>query len=147
MARHNGGDTVKAGFYFNIEAWTVMTLSGEGGTLPGATTEQYLRVGTPLLFVLAPLMGAVYAMFLPFIGIAMVLKYVGGLVVDMVRDAAHAVFAATTPAWRPGVANLSGDDERKKDVEAPAGTPHDNLEALEKDIDAIERESGEPKRK
>jgi len=140
MARHNGGETVKAGFYFNRDAWTVTTFSGEGGVLPGAATERYLRVATPLLFVFAPLMGALFAMFLPFIGIAMVLQHVGRLVVDTVRDTAQAAVGATAPAWRPGVANLSGDDAKKKDAAAPAG-PHETLDAIEKEIETIERES------
>jgi hypothetical protein len=148
MARHNGGDTVKAGFYVNLDAWTVTTLSGEGGALPGAPAERYLRVAAPLLIVLAPLMGALYAMFLPFIGIAMVLQYVGGLVVDTVRDTAHAVLAATMPAWRPGVAHLSGDDAKKAEAaEAEAKEPGDTLDAIEKEIESIEREFDERARK
>ena len=140
MARHNGGDTVKAGFYFNLDTWMVTTFSGEGGVLPGVGTERYLRVATPTLFVFAPLMGALFAMFLPFIGIAMVLQYVGGLVVDTVRDTAHSVLAATTPAWRPGVAHLSGDDAKKKDAEPAPAKPSGQLDAIEKEIEKVERD-------
>ena len=147
MARHNGGDTVKAGFYFNLDAWTVTTLSGEGGVLPGAAIERYLRVAAPLLFVLGPLMGALYAMFLPFIGIAMVLQYVGRLAADTLRYLVRATLAATAPAWRPGTAHLSGDDARKKDADASGEAPHERLDAIEKEIDAAEGESGTDARK
>ena len=77
MLRHQGGDKVKAGFYFNMDSWEVATDVGPGrGARGRAPTARYLRMPLPVLLVFAPLMGACFAMFLPFIGIALVLDFV-----------------------------------------------------------------------
>ena len=49
----------------------------QGGILPGDAADKYLRVPVLALLVLAPMMGAVYAMFLPFIGFAMLFSFLG----------------------------------------------------------------------
>ena len=71
MTKYNGGETAKAGFYWNRGTWGVEVVPAEGGTLPGVDTTTYLRVPWPLLLVIAPVMGGAFAMFLPFIGIAL----------------------------------------------------------------------------
>jgi hypothetical protein len=80
MTRYTAGDTVKAGFYWNKQAWGAEIVPREGGTLPGDAGDAYYRIGWPVLLVAAPVMGGAFAMFLPFIGIAL-----------LVRFAAHAV--------------------------------------------------------
>lgn len=75
MTKYNGGETVKAGFYWNRGTWGVEVVPAEGGTLPGADTTAYLRVPWPLLLVIAPVMGGAFAMFLPFIGIALLVQF------------------------------------------------------------------------
>lgn len=74
MTKYTGGETVKAGFYWNRGAWGVELIPAEGGTLPGEGTT-YLRVPWPLLLVIAPVMGGAFAMFLPFIGIALLAQF------------------------------------------------------------------------
>jgi hypothetical protein len=74
-----GGDTVRFGFYWNRREWEARIVPKEGGTLPGAPEVTYLRLPLVAVLVLAPLMGAAYAMFLPFIGFAMVAMYLAGL--------------------------------------------------------------------
>jgi len=71
MTKYTGGDTVKAGFYWNRGAWGVELIPAEGGTLPGDGAIKYVRVPWPALLVIAPVMGGAFAMFLPFIGLAL----------------------------------------------------------------------------
>jgi hypothetical protein len=73
MKTYNGGDEVKAGFYVNRNAWKVTTLSGKGGTLPGENVDRYVRMPGLLVLLMAPIMGGLFAIFLPFIGIALLL--------------------------------------------------------------------------
>ena len=47
MTKYNGGETVKAGFYWNRGTWGVELVPAEGGTLPGGDTTTYLRVPWP----------------------------------------------------------------------------------------------------
>jgi hypothetical protein len=78
-----GGEHVKAGFYWNLREWAAAIVPREGGILAGGAEARYLRIPLPMLLFLAPLMGAAYAMFLPFIGFAMVTMYLAGLVKGM----------------------------------------------------------------
>ncbi|HSL21322.1 MAG TPA: hypothetical protein VK886_07300 [Vicinamibacterales bacterium] len=73
MFRHKGGDTVKGGFYWNQAQWHLENVEGKAGVLPGGDENRYARVPTLLLFVLAPLMGALFVVFLPFIGFALLI--------------------------------------------------------------------------
>jgi hypothetical protein len=75
MTKYNGGETVKAGFYWNRGTWGVELIPAEGGNLPGEAGTTYLRVPWPLLLVIAPVMGGAFAMFLPFIGIALLAQF------------------------------------------------------------------------
>jgi hypothetical protein len=71
MKTYTGGQTVGAGFYWNQAKWNAEIIPAEGGTLAGATQTRYRRVPWPLLLVAAPAMGGAFALFLPFIGFAM----------------------------------------------------------------------------
>ena len=74
-----GGDEVRGGFYWNRREWEACMVPKEGGTLRGTPDDAYLRLPLLAVLALAPLMGAAYAMFLPFIGFAMVAMYLAGL--------------------------------------------------------------------
>lgn len=78
MLRYKGGETVKPGFYFNLTEWDAQVVPKEGGALAGDPANPYIKLPLPAVLVLAPLMGAVYAFFLPFIGFAMVMMYLAG---------------------------------------------------------------------
>ncbi|MCM2258169.1 MAG: hypothetical protein NDJ94_21250 [Vicinamibacteria bacterium] len=75
MAKQYAGDTVKAGFYWRTAQWQIVTIAEDGETLPGHAGDNYYRVPALLLLGLAPIMGALFVMFLPFIGIAIVLQH------------------------------------------------------------------------
>lgn len=74
MLKQQAGDTVKAGFYWRMAQWQILTLAEDGETLPGHAGETFYRIPAFALLLLAPVMGALFVMFLPFIGIAMVLQ-------------------------------------------------------------------------
>jgi hypothetical protein len=147
MLRHQGGETVKAGFYVNAESWEINTISGrEGGTLEGGATTRYLRIPVLGMLLFAPLMGALFAMFLPFIGIAMVAQYCAVKAWDGARHAAHATVVALGPSWQPRTAHLTGarDEEKKEAGETPPATDA-RLESLEREIEEQARRDGTPR--
>jgi len=80
MTTYTGGQAVKAGFYWNRGEWAARVVPAEGGRLPGGAETKYTRVGWPVLLVVAPAMGGAFAMFLPFLGLAMIAKYALGRV-------------------------------------------------------------------
>jgi hypothetical protein len=141
MARHHGGDKVNAGFYLNVATWEVTTLSGKGGTLPGGKDAHFLRVPTIGALMFAPLMGAVYAIFLPFIGIALVAQYATKKAAAGVRNVTESVMGTMTPAWRPGEAHFTGTPEEKDKAKEGERAPHveERLKKIEKEIERRER--------
>ena len=96
------------------------------------------------MLTLAPMMGAMYVMFLPFIGFALLAEHVGRMAVGAARKGAEDVAGALIPEVRPGEAYLTGKKDGKKATEAKAADKADKaggeVEQLEKKI-AEKRES------
>jgi hypothetical protein len=76
LKKYQGGANVKGGFYWNTAELEVVPVDGKNGTLPGGPTQNYLKVPALALIPLAIGFSALYVMFLPFIGFAMVLSLV-----------------------------------------------------------------------
>jgi len=75
MTNFKGGETVKAGFYWNRGKMGAEVIPAEGGTLSGTGETVYNRIPWPVLLVVAPVMGGAFAMFLPFLGLGMLAKH------------------------------------------------------------------------
>jgi hypothetical protein len=123
-----------------MERWEVSTLSGQGGVLAGASDSQYLRVPLPLLLVCAPMMGAAFAMFLPFIGIALVLDFAAKRAWAACRDAVRASVMAISPRTQTGEAYFTGDAPKKTKAKDDAEIDA-RLKALEDEIADLEPKS------
>jgi hypothetical protein len=111
MLRHNGGDRVGKGTYWNLANGERVDIKDEG-TLPGEAKKTYYKMPAAAIIVVAPVLGLLYAAFLPFIGIAMLVKLVaqkiGGGVMETVQGSASFGF-------RPSESYLSGKKKGKKD--------------------------------
>ncbi len=131
MSKHTGGAEVKAGFYWNLRKWEMVTLSGIGGTLPGNADDRYLKVPIVAFLFIAPVMGGLYAFFLPFIGFAMVFAFLGRKLGAASRAAAVRVGGLVSPQWRPGEAYLAGKRGKKNGGPADAKSDEDKTEKTE----------------
>ena len=89
-----GGDKVKYGFYWNVREWEAQVVPKEGGTLAGTSDVRYVRMPLFVLLVVAPIMGAIYAFFLPFIGFAMLAMFLVGRLRRMISGTPPAVDAS-----------------------------------------------------
>jgi hypothetical protein len=118
MLRHNGGEIVGNGTYWNLSNGERIDIAAEG-TLPGDRKRTFYRMPAAAIIVVAPVIGLIYAAFLPFIGIAMLVKLVaqkiGGAVMETVQGSASF-------AWRPSESYLSGRKNRAKKDEASKDT-------------------------
>lgn len=114
MFRYAGGDTVRQGFYWNAHKWEVTLIERQGGVLPGEGAERFARVPVLAMLLVAPIMGGLYVVFLPFIGVAMVADYVARRVARAITAGAVTLLAAIAPAWRPGEAYLAERERRRK---------------------------------
>jgi hypothetical protein len=107
-----GGHKTAAGTYWNLMDGSRVELKEEG-ILPGNEKAIYIKAHGALVLAASPVLGLLFAVFLPFIGIAMTLMLVAGKIVDGVTSAA-AVSASF--GWRPVEAYLTG--KRKQAAKA-----------------------------
>ncbi len=68
MAVQLGGAQVRGGYYVNGRTFEFATVAVDGGRLPGGAEARWLRVPTPLVFFVAPVLGALFVVALPLIG-------------------------------------------------------------------------------
>ena len=76
MFRHNGGNRVKPGFYWNPNRWEIIPAK-KGDTLPGDEETGYYKIPFILVLLLGPLMGGLYVGFLPLIGFGLFFGLIG----------------------------------------------------------------------
>lgn len=109
MLKYNGGNRVGTGTYWNLTNGERIDINSEG-TLPGDVKKTYYRMPAAAIIVAGPVLGLLYAAFLPFIGIAMLVKLVGqkagGGVMEMVHGSASF-------GWRPSESYLSGGKKKE----------------------------------
>lgn len=110
---NTGGHTVQAGTYWNLANGSRVQMAQEG-VLPGDGNTRYLKAPVVVMLMAAPLLGLVFAMFLPFIGIAMTLNLAGK---KLVQGVASAAAGSMSFGWRPIEAYLAGR-RNKKEVRA-----------------------------
>jgi hypothetical protein len=96
MGTRRGGDTVKGGYYWNLERWDATFVEGPAGELPGSPREIYRGIPTVALLFAAPIMGALFVMFLPFIGIALLLQHIARAAVEAAGEAIENVMRLRT---------------------------------------------------
>ncbi len=113
-----GGSQVKSGFYWSPRAWEMTMIPAGGGTLPGKADREFLRVPTPLFLLLAPVMGAGYVFFLPFVGFVLIANWAGRKAAVLVKDAFMLTAVAVSPKWAPGEAYLAGRRQARQERKA-----------------------------
>jgi hypothetical protein len=133
MAITRGGDMVRGGYYWNMQKWDATFVEGKEGALPGSAKETYRRVPVPLLLLGAPIMGALFVMFLPFIGIALLVQQMTRAGMELAGDALERVLMSVSPSWRPGMAFLAGRAAKRR-ARQHDEVPDETLNALEQEI-------------
>jgi hypothetical protein len=120
MAKHTGGMQVKSGYYWNPRNWEVEVVPPEGGRLQGPANASYMKIPFPLLFVVVPLFGALFLMFLPLIGFvlfgyAIVKKVTGGVkqtATELASTMAPGGFAAGEAHFTGKPGEESGEEKK-----------------------------------
>ena len=72
-----GGSKVEGGFYWNLKNWEIVPVDGKHGILPGTDKDAYAPVPSLAMLALAPAMGALLVIFLPFAGVALAFQALG----------------------------------------------------------------------
>ena len=76
----SGGQTVKAGTYWDLENGNRVQMDQEG-TLPGSEKTRYIKAPAAVMLMAAPIIGLVFAVFLPFIGRELASQYIAGVII------------------------------------------------------------------
>jgi hypothetical protein len=105
----------------------------DGEALPGKYGEKYLAVPILLAFVVAPLMGAAFLMFLPLIGFYLALHALTRPVTRLFSRSATEIAATMQPGWQPGEAHLTGQ-------RASEGSGHGQERASQGELDELQKE-------
>lgn len=103
-----GNQKVESGYYFNIKQGILFC----DDVLPGDSNTKYYSVPVPLLFLMAPIFGLSFVLFLPFIGISMVL---GLGIKQLVKSTVKFVSKISCFGWRPSESYLTGAEEEDDD--------------------------------
>lgn len=109
MLMHKGGHTVTQGTYWNITNGERID-AGSEESLPGNGQTRYIKMSGAMILLAGPALGLIFALFLPFIGIAMTLGLIGK---KLITGVAHVAVKSTTFGWRPIEAYLNGKQRRK----------------------------------
>ena len=129
MTRFESNASVKSGYYFNPVTLSLIPVSRDGERLPNEKGSWY-AVPTFLALALVPLLGAMFAFFLPALGFLLTAQAAVVKVTGMARGGAGELMA---PGYAPGMAHLTGKPgEAKQEGEAKA-TPE--LEKLAAEIE------------
>ncbi len=129
MTTYSGNQKVKSGYYFSTNTFGVEVIGEEGGTLPGASTARYISVPFPALFVIVPVVGLAFLMFLPLIGFVLLGYALVQRVTGLVSRQAGAFAATVAPPQATGAAYLGGREGEKKNEEVSP-----EIEKLEKEV-------------
>lgn len=130
MTTFNGNSSVSGGYYLSTKTFAIEVIGNDGGTLPGPATVKYVAVPFPLLFLVVPVIGLAFLMFLPAIGFALFGKAVVMRLTGHVAEGATSLAANIAPDLSTGAAYMTGH----KDEEKAAGKVSPELEKLEKEL-------------
>ena len=83
--------------------------------------QDFLKAHWLLGLFLAPILGGLFVVCLPFIGFAMFFRWVFETVTGSAREGARDLAATVTPGWRPGEVHMTGRALDVKHDELPAG--------------------------
>jgi hypothetical protein len=122
------GTMVKGGFYWNRDRLNLITVNGKEGLLPGTDGQRYMRIPVLAMLLLAPMLGGLFVMFMPFIGFALVFQHLGRLTVSGVKRASRGLLSVVAPTWRPGEAYFAGKEDDKKPAKDTPGATSDQTD-------------------
>ncbi len=132
MTTYSGNTSVPSGYYLSTRSFAIEVVPEDGGTLPGASNARYISVPFPALFLVVPVVGLAFLMFLPAIGFALFAQAIAMKITGRVVESAGSLAASVAPDMATGAAYMTGHKEGEKKAE-PA-TPE--VEKLAKEIES-----------
>lgn len=126
--RHMAGDQVGKGNYWNFSNGERITMNTEG-VLPGDDSAVYYKASPLVILAAGPVLGLIYAAFLPFIGLAIIARLV---ISKLFGGSAAEISRIATFNWNPAESYLAGR-RQKKGEKKDAGAETDNMQGKKKE--------------
>jgi hypothetical protein len=116
MARlgHRGGEIGSKGNYWNLTNGERVIMRSEG-QLPGDGSVTYYRINPIIILAAGPVLGLLYAAFLPLIGLFIAGKV---LMAKMLGRSADEVSKVAAFNWTPSESYLAGKQQKGKNEES-----------------------------
>jgi hypothetical protein len=115
MLTWKGEQKAGPGTYWDIQTGERVVMEGQD-ILPGESSTRYIKAPSAVMLLFGPVLGLVYAIFLPFAGIAMTIGFVGKKIANAGERAVHRMADSTVKraffGWRPIQAYLARKRKR-----------------------------------
>jgi hypothetical protein len=108
---YKGGVHVAQGTYWDIKKGSPIDI-GQDSILPGTAEKTYIKASVTTMLMAAPMLGLLFAIFLPFIGIAMAVSMLARRVFG---ESADVLIRSLSFGWKPIEAYLSGKKKKEED--------------------------------
>jgi hypothetical protein len=112
-----GAQQAVTGTYWDISTGDRLSIKDQE-TLPGDYSKTYIKASSAVVLLFGPVFGLIFAIFLPFIGIAMAVSFVGKKIVGagktQVQRVANSAVRNIFFAWKPLQAYLAGRQKTTK---------------------------------
>jgi hypothetical protein len=114
MLTYKGGNKVEKGTYWELSSGQRIDVANEA-ILSGDNSSTYLRMSAGFMLLAGPVIGLLYVVLLPFIGIATVATVAARKVIG---GAFNLIGKSLSFGWRPRTAYLAGKKKKdKKDAQ------------------------------
>jgi hypothetical protein len=110
MLTYKGGNKVEKGTYWELSSGQRIDVADES-ILSGDNSSTYLRMSAGFMLLAGPVIGLVYVVLLPFIGIATVASVAARKIVGGVFNL---IGKSLSFGWRPRTAYLAGKKKTEK---------------------------------
>lgn len=108
--RNIGGERVGKGNYWNFSTGERVYME-EAGTLPGDETQRYYRVPPIIILIVGPILGLMYFLIFPFIGVAV---FAAVLFKKLSGRFARSAHRGAAFGWKPSEAYLARTKHKAK---------------------------------
>ncbi len=109
MLTYKGAYKAEAGTYWDMETGYRVDVGAEA-VLPGNSASTYIKSSPVVMALAGPILGLLYVVLLPFIGIAATVFLAGG---KLLKSMFCTTGKSISFGWRPGRAYLSGKKKKQ----------------------------------
>ncbi len=113
MLTNKGGHRVGKGTYWDLQKGHRIDIAHEG-VLPGDERSTYFRMSSAVMLLFGPIIGLIYAILMPVIGLATVAALAGRKILGGMYNL---VAKSISFGWQPKNAYLAGKKKEKKEKE------------------------------